>query len=68
VHNELNQALASPATLHIESRIGDASDSEEINRLLRLGVRDDPNPEVIPKSIRLELKLERRYGARRSRK
>jgi hypothetical protein len=48
VQNEINQALGPPAALHIELRIGDVSDSKEINRLLRLDVRDDPNLEVIP--------------------
>jgi hypothetical protein len=45
-HNEMNQALAPLATLYSESRIGGTSDSKEINRLSRLGVRDDPNLEV----------------------
>jgi len=52
VHNTLNQALASPGALHIGSRMGDTSDSSEINRLSRLGVRDDPNSQF---SGRLDL-------------
>jgi hypothetical protein len=51
VHNALNQALASPGALHIESRMGDTSDSSEINRLSRLGLRDDPNLEVTPSRV-----------------
>ena len=57
VHNALNQALASPGALHIESRMADTSDSCEINRLSRLGVRDDPNLEVTPTRPRLILQL-----------
>jgi hypothetical protein len=37
---------------HIELGIGAASDRKEINRLSRLGVRDDPNLEVIPVGAR----------------
>jgi hypothetical protein len=45
VHNEINQALAQTATLHNNSNIAAVSDRKEINRLSRLGVRDDPNGE-----------------------
>jgi hypothetical protein len=48
VHNALNQALALPGSLHIESRMCETSDSSEINRLSHLGVRDDPDLEVTP--------------------
>jgi hypothetical protein len=52
VHNALNQALASPGALHIESTTGDTSDRCEINRLSRLGVRDDPNLEVTERLVK----------------
>jgi hypothetical protein len=48
MRNEINQAVAEPATLHIKSSIGAASDRKEINHLSRLVVRDHPNLAVTP--------------------
>jgi hypothetical protein len=48
MHNQMNQALATPTTLHIDSRNGVVSECKEINRLSGLGVRDDPNLELPP--------------------
>jgi hypothetical protein len=38
-------------TLHIECRNRVACDSREINRLLALGVLDNPNLEAIPRKL-----------------
>jgi hypothetical protein len=48
LHNQVNQALPTPATLHIDRRNGVVSDAREINGLSELGVRDAPNLEAIP--------------------
>lgn len=48
MHNQINPALATSTTLHIDSRNGVISECKEINRLSGLGVRDDPNLEAIP--------------------
>ena len=48
VHNQINQAVATPLSLHIECRKGSFCDSRKINLLPVLGVRDDPSLEAIP--------------------
>jgi hypothetical protein len=56
VHNQINPALATSTTLHIDSRNGVISECKEINRLSGLGVRDDPNLEVTPQWFRSEFR------------
>jgi hypothetical protein len=48
VHHQMNLAVATPLTLHIECKNVVACDSGEINLLPVLGVRGTPNLDAIP--------------------
>jgi 8-oxo-dGTP diphosphatase len=48
VHHQMNQAVATPLTLHMECKNVVACDSSEINLLPVLGVRCAPNLDAIP--------------------
>jgi hypothetical protein len=53
VHHQINQAVATPLTLHMQCKNVVACGSSEINFLPVLGVRGAPNLDAIPDSSRL---------------